>query len=648
MERESFEDPAVASLLNDGFVSIKVDREERPDLDAFYMTVCQLMAGQGGWPLTIVMTPERAPFFAGTYVPRETRYGRVGMLELLPRLRALWQERRPDLEASAVAAVEAVRELEARSSAAAGDAAGEETLARGFRDLEGRFDPSEGGFGGAPKFPTPHQLLFLLRYHARTGEPSALGMVETTLTRMRRGGIFDHVGFGFHRYSTDARWQVPHFEKMLYDQALMTLACVEAWEATRNDRYRRTAEEILAYVRRDLAHPDGGFCSAEDADSEGREGKFYVWTREEFDGVLVPALGEDEAAFARRAFGVETGGNFAEESTGALTGENILHRRASIAELAAAEGCSVEEVARRLERIRSLLADARARRPRPLLDDKVLTDWNGLMIAAFAAAARATGEEGLAAPAVRAARFVLDRLRAPDGRLLHRYREGEAAILATAADHAFLAWGLLELYGATFDPAWLQTASWLASELCERFADGEGGFFTSANDVTDVPVRQKEVYDGAMPSANAASWYVFLRLWQHTGDSAWRDRADRLAAAFGPVIRKSPAAHTMWLVDLDLSLGPWAGIVIAGHAREEGTRRLVKAARSFYRPRDAVLLHEPGASGEALARIAPFTAGHGPVNGKAAAWVCSEFACQRPTTEASEIVGLLGPPPASP
>ncbi|MDX1577026.1 MAG: thioredoxin domain-containing protein [Gemmatimonadota bacterium] len=645
MESESFEDGDVAKLLNEHFVPVKVDREERPDLDAVYMTVCQLMTGRGGWPLTVLLTPEKKPFFAGTYFPRESAPGRVGMLELLPRLSRLWDERREDVEASAEAALEAVRETERRTLEDDGSARLDETtLRRGYDELQARFDRHQGGFGTAPKFPTPHQLLFLLRWHRRSGGGEALEMVRKTLVMMRRGGIFDHIGGGFHRYSTDGRWLVPHFEKMLYDQALLAMAYTELWWVTKETRFRRVADEVLEYVLRDLADPGGAFYSAEDADSEGREGAFYVWTREELDRLLTEALDEDAAALARRAFQVERRGNFADEATGVRTGENILHRRESDEELAEALGEELEPLRERLEAIRSTLFEARSRRERPLLDDKILTDWNGLMIAALAIAGRAFGEPAYTAAAERAADFLDGTLRDGDGSLLHRYRDGEAAIPAGAADHAFLAWGLLELYESTFEPRWLSSARASIDELRERFWDPDGaGVFNADEDRSDVPVRQKETYDGAMPSANAVTWYVLLRAGHLTGDASLLAAAARMRKAFAPAVARAPAAHTMWLVALDLSLGPTREVVIAGEPGAEGTRTLLAALRRDFRPRTSVLLKPPGATpaGEALVALAPFADGYEPVDGSAAAYVCTDFACQRPTSEISEMLDLL-------
>ena len=658
MERESFEDEDVAALLNRDFVSIKVDREERPDIDGVYMTACQLMTGQGGWPLTIVMTPDKQPFFAGTYLPRESMPGRMGMLELLPRLTALWRERRADVEAAGASALAAIREVEVRGLGAGAGALDEESLRRGFSELRGRFDPHQGGFSRAPKFPAPHQLLFLLRWSDRTGDRRGVEMVEKTLVSMRRGGVFDHVGYGFHRYSTDARWLVPHFEKMLYDQALLAMAYTELWQMTGDDAHRTVAREIYEYVARDLTDAEGGFYSAEDADSEGREGAFYVWTRDEFDEVLSEALGGDVAGLARRAFRIESRGNFADEASGLRTGENILHAGETPAEIAVALGEDAARVEERLEDARRVLFEKRTTRERPLLDDKILTDWNGLMIAALARSGLAFGDESLVGAAARAADFILERLRDDEGQLLHRYRDGDSAIPAGAADHACLIWGLIELYGATFDPRWLRAARELLDPLLERFWDPDrNGVFNVDATQTDVPVRQKELYDGATPSANATTWYVLLRLGRLTGDLELLDRAEALRGALAGPVAGAPSAHTMSLVALDLALGPAQEVVVTGDPDDPGARRMLAALADRYGPRTAVLFKPAGTSAEApggpateapggpvaeaLAEIAPFTAPHDLLDGKATAYVCTGFACRRPTTDVAEMLEQL-------
>ena len=684
MERESFEDDEVAGLLNDGFVSIKLDREERPDIDGVYMTVCQLTTGQGGWPLTVVMTPDRKPFFAGTYFPKESRHGRIGMTELLPRLAGMWKGRRSEVLQSAESILAAVQEAEtalqdaerpgARRGMPLGTAhvpttgespLGEDTLRRSYEELAGRFDKLQGGFGSAPKFPTPHQFLFLLRYYDRSGEPHALEMVEKTLQTMRRGGIFDHIGFGFHRYSTDSRWLLPHFEKMLYDQALLAMAYTETWLVTKRPEYRQVAEEILAYVLRDMTDPSGGFYSAEDADSEGREGKFYLWTV----GELEEVLGDEDAAIVRRVYDLEKRGNFADEATGARTGENIPHLRKPLAEVARElveigkldidagddlrvgdeVGVAERALRDRLEAIRARLFAARETRVHPLKDDKILTDWNGLMIAAMSMAGRAFDVAEYTRAAERAADFLLETLRGDQGRLLHRYREGEAAIRATAADYAFLTWGLLELYETTFEVRHLAESLRLHGALVDRFWDEEAaGFFTAAADASDLPVRQKEAYDGATPSANAVAWYNALRLARLTGSPDLEERAARQEAAFARHVRRMPSAYTMWLVALDFRVGPSYEVVIAapdpaeGGRDADGTAAFLDALRTRFLPRAVVLEKPPGPAGDELARLAPFAAAHAPVDGQAAAYVCTDFACQAHVTDPAALLRALG------
>ncbi|MDQ7785669.1 MAG: thioredoxin domain-containing protein, partial [Desulfomonilaceae bacterium] len=451
MEHESFENEETAALMNGTFVSIKVDREERPDLDHLYMSVAQMMTGRGGWPLNVIMTPDKRPFFAGTYFPKESRFGRIGMDDLCNRIAELWSTRRDEVLQSAGKIVSAIRQVPDEQP---GEAPDKSVLESAFRQLSQRFDPRRGGFGEAPKFPTPHNMLFLLRYWKRTGDSSALHMVEKTLEALRRGGVYDHVGFGFHRYSTDAEWLVPHFEKMLYDQAMLATAYLEAYQATGNDLYGRTADEIFTYVLRDMTSPQGGFYSAEDADSEGEEGKFYVWTLEEVRRIL----DDEEAEAVTEAFSLTADGNFREEATGRITGANIPHMRKSLDQVARTLDIPVEHARDLVERARRKLFEAREKRIHPHKDDKILTDWNGLMIAALAKGARVLGKPEYARAAAQAADFILGTLRSGDGRLLHRYRDGEAGLPAHVDDYAFFIWGLLELYEASFEVKYLKTA----------------------------------------------------------------------------------------------------------------------------------------------------------------------------------------------
>ncbi len=451
MEKESFEDLEVAASMNDTFVAIKVDREERPDIDHLYMTVCQMITGGGGWPLNLVLTPDKKPFFAGTYFPKYTRYGRIGMLDLSRRIKELWAHDRATIMGSAEKVLSALNQIPNEVS---GDPLDETVLARAYRELEQRFDKRFGGFGTAPKFPTAHNILFLFRYWHRTRTRKALEMALETLKHMSLGGIHDHVGFGFHRYSTDEQWLVPHFEKMLYDQAMLAIAFVEAFQITHDEEYKRAAEKIFQYVLRDMTAPNGGFYSAEDADSEGEEGKFYTWSWDEIEQNLDP----EEFQIVHRIFNITREGNYREEASGEITGRNILHVNGPIETTAHAMGLPLETVQRVLEQARQKLFSIRSKRIRPHKDDKILTDWNGLMVAALAKAARACGNEQYSIAAARAADFILETMRAENGHLLHRYRDNQAAITSTIDDYAFFIWGLINLYEAVFDDKYLSAA----------------------------------------------------------------------------------------------------------------------------------------------------------------------------------------------
>ncbi|MFA6111681.1 MAG: thioredoxin domain-containing protein [Candidatus Latescibacterota bacterium] len=622
MEQESFEDAEVAALMNEAFVSIKVDREERPDIDQLYMTVCQAMTGSGGWPLTVVLTPDRKPFFAGTYFPRESRFGLPGMLDLIPRIQAAWGERRNDLLATAEQVLAAVRQA---PSAAGGEVTDHE-LQAAYQELANSFDDRRGGFGEAPKFPSPHSLLFLLRYGERHGEPRALEMVERTLRAMRRGGIFDQLGFGFHRYSTDRDWLVPHFEKMLYDQALLMVAYTEAFLVTGSSDYAATVREVAEYVRREMTDPAGGFYTAEDADSEGAEGRYYVWTEEQLRRVLDP----ESADLARRAYGVSPEGHLRSED--GTAGANVLHL----------EGTLAPEDVVRLEPVRQALFQARQERTRPHRDDKVLTDWNGLMIAALAMSARALDEPAHARAAMAAADFILRRMRTPAGNLLHRFRDGDAAVSGLLDDYAFLVWGLIELYETTFDASYLGHAVELNRRLVERFWDAEhGGFYLTGPDVLDLPVRRKEVHDGAVPSGNAVAMLNLLRLARLTGEAELEQRAARTARAFSGMVHRYPAGHTMMLVAVDLALGPCQEVVVAGIPGREDTRRLLAPLRRRFLPRLALLLRPTDEESPAITILAPFTVPLRDQGGSAAAYVCRDRHCGMPTTDPEQLLAMV-------
>ena len=631
MAHESFEDQAVADLLNRHFVSVKVDREERPDVDSVYMTVCQMMAGHGGWPLTAILTPDRAPFFVTTYIPRESRQGRIGMLDLLPRLADLWKVRRGDVDRSSEEIVEALR---VATRVPPGPAPGSSELDAATRALQAGFDKRFGGFTPPPKFPSPHTLTFLLRSWDRTGDPEVLAMVMRTLDAMRRGGIHDQLAGGFHRYSTDAEWRLPHFEKMLYDQALMALAYTETWMATAEDRFAGAARATLNYVLADLADPAGGFHSAEDADSEGEEGKFYVWTEAEIAAVLTD---DAELELAIDAFGVEPEGNFREESTGRRPGTNILVLARDPDELALNHGGSAETIADRLRATRRLLLEARNSRVRPGLDDKVLTDWNGLAIAALARAGAVLPDPTFVEAAQRSADFIQDNLRTPDGSLLHRWRAGEAAIPAMADDFAFLAWGLVELYGATFDPVWLERAGEVVDEMLSGFEAPGGGLFGTSDTGETTLVRVIQSADGAIPSANSVGAAVLIRLSHLTGHARYEAAAHRLLEALGGRVSSAPTAHTALLQAVDVLEGEALQIVVVGDPGDPEAQRMLELVRGRFLPRVSLLLKPVGdePACRRLAGVAPFTQAMDAVDGTATAYICRGHACDQPVVGAS-------------
>ncbi|MFN2114641.1 MAG: thioredoxin domain-containing protein [Anaerolineae bacterium] len=635
MERESFEDESVAALMNDAFVNIKVDREERPDIDAVYMTVCQMISQSCGWPLNVVLTPDGEPFFATTYVPRDSRFGRRGMTELVPHIAGLWSERRDEIVGAAADFKQRLVDVSAGTS---GDELGRAALDTATGALVGAHDGAHGGFGRAPKFPTPHNLSFLLRQWRRTGDEALLEIVESTLRAMRRGGVFDHVGRGFHRYSTDREWRLPHFEKMLYDQALLTLAYVEAFQATGHMEHATTAREIIDYVQRDMTSPEGGFYSAEDADSEGEEGRFYVWTESE----LREVLGDEDYRLVEGVFDVKPGGNFADEATGRRTGANVLHMPRGLEDAAARLGVGTDAIRDRLEPIRRQLLERRAERVRPLLDDKILTDWNGLMIAALAKAGAALDEQTYVEAAERAAAFVIRQMRCPDGRLLHRYRAGESGIAATLDDYAFLTWGLLELYEATGDASHLAAALELTDAMIDRFWDEDGGgFFLTAADAEELVVRPKETYDGAVPSGNSVAMLNMLRLARMTGRSDLEQRAAALSRAFGAGVTRAPASHAMLLSAVDFGMGPAREIVVVGDPAGPDTGAMLRRLRREYLP-NAVLAFRPvGGSSAVIDALAPYVSGQEPVDERATAYVCEDHVCHEPTTDVEKALGQL-------
>jgi hypothetical protein len=637
MERESFEDAGVAALLNAGFVSIKVDREERPDIDGVYMTLCQLLTGHGGWPLTVIMTPDRKPFFVATYLPKESRFGRTGLMDLLPQIRQLWETRRADVLAAGDSHHALLLQQSLREDT--GESIALDAIDMAYDELRMRYDERYGGFGAAPKFPTPHRLLFLLRFWHASHDALALQMAGHTLMRMRLGGMFDQIGLGFHRYSTDREWKLPHFEKMLYDQALIALAALEMGQASGDRRYFDMAEEVFAYVLRDLVAPEGGFYSAEDADSEGVEGKFYLWTTAE----VRAALGDARAPAFLSTYGFEDDGNFQDEASREKTGENIPYLRQPIADLAVDQGIPPDVLEETMADARQALFARRAERVRPALDDKILTDWNGLAIAALARAGAVLDAPYYTAAARRAADFLLQALRPAPGTLWHRYRNGHAGIDGHLDDYALFAWGLIELYETCFEIAYLEEAVALVETALAEFWDPRhGGFFFTPASGEPLLVRQKEIFDGAAPSGNAVMMLVLLRLARMTGRTEYEIHADALGRAFSKLVYQSPSSFTALLCAVDMGIGPSHEIVVVGNPAEPHTVALVRAVHRRYLPNKVLLLKAPGEDGERLARLAPFTAGMTAPNGKAAVYVCERFTCQQPVSHPEELEELLG------
>jgi uncharacterized protein YyaL (SSP411 family) len=634
MAHESFEDADVARLLNEVFVCIKIDREERPDIDKVYMQACQTMTGSGGWPLTIVMTPDMQPFFAATYIPRESRFGRIGMLDMIPKIQEVWKDRHDDILRSAAQIVAVLRQKEPEAS---DGAISKDILDKAYEDLKGMFDDKWGGFGPAPKFPMPHQLLYLLRYGLWSSKKKAQEMVVQTLHAMRCGGIYDHVGFGFHRYSTDEKWLVPHFEKMLYDQALLAMAYTEAYQAMGDEAFRRTACEIFNYIMRDMKSRTGGFCAAEDADTEGEEGKYYLWKYDEIKKSLEPS----EAELAIRVFQMEKAGNFVDPMTNEKPGYNILHLEKPASLLAASLGVSEESFRQRLAAVRLKLFQARERRVRPHKDDKLLTDWNGLMIAALAKGAQVFADKVYLKVAQNALSFILKNMRELDGRLFHRHREGESAIVASLDDYAFLIWGLIECYEASFDVTHLQTALRLQEDLTKHFWDEKtGGYYFTPDDGENLILRQKDIYDGAVPSGNSVAMLNLIRLARLTGKLQLETQATAISRTFAGAVNRVPAGHAQLMIALGFLVYPAYEIVITGRVGTDDTEKMLRMIRRHYLPNTVVLFRPPGDASD-IVNIAPFTKDLKPIGDHATAYVCSNFTCHSPTTDVDEMLKLL-------
>jgi uncharacterized protein len=631
MERESFENDSIAALLNTYFVPIKVDREERPDVDRIYMHSAQAMGLGGGWPLNMFLTPDLEPFYGGTYFPPSSRMGRPGLMELLPRIHEVWAERHDEVVASGRRVLEALQGLNAPASTAVPR---DSLFTSAYEYLEHMFDPEFGGFGNAPKFPSTVNLNFLLRYWAADPKhrAHARDMVLAQLDHMRAGGIHDHLGGGFHRYSTDHEWLVPHFEKMLYDQAQIAWSYLEAFQITRDARDADTARDIFAYVARDLTSKEGAFWSAEDADSEGEEGRFYVWTPGEVEKVL----GKEPAALFDRHYGVTAQGNFEH-------GTSILHETQSLEATATAFGLREAEAAKRLADARAKLLEVRGRRVRPHLDDKVLVAWNGLMISACARGARVLGDPDLATRAARAADFIWTHLYdARSGEMKRRWRDGQAAEAGQLDDYAYYALGCIDLYEATFEPRWLERAVAVTDAQIARFWDGaHGGFFESPLGDPSVKVRMKDGFDGAEMAGNSIAAWNLQMLGRLLDREEWLTKARQTFDYFATRLAGGAASMPQMLVAMDLERAQPRHVVVAGASGAADTRGMIEAFNHRFLPNDALLVVDGGPRQKALARLTEFVEPLHTQQGRATAYVCVNYACSLPTTDLEVFAAQL-------
>lgn len=620
MEHESFEDEEIAKLMNEAFINIKVDREERPDIDNTYMTVCQMVTGQGGWPLSIIMTPDKKPFFAGTYIPKEAKFQRIGLRQLIPGITGMWKYEPEKI----TKATESIQDGFDRSlEFEAGLFPGLEAVDFAAEQLVQRYDDEYGGFGSSPKFPSPHNLNFLLRQYYATGGDRFKKAVEHTLTKMRLGGIWDHVGLGFHRYSTDRKWLLPHFEKMLYDQALLMIAYTEGWQVTGNPLFKQTVYEIAEYVSENLTHDSGAFFSAEDADSDGEEGKFYVWESAEIEHLL----DSDNADFIKTKFNFSDDGNFEDEATKELTGKNIPHLNSELSEREKKE----------FDVLRTKLLEERGNRTHPLLDDKILTDWNALMIAALAKAGNVFGEEEFINAAKRSYKFIETNLFIEND-LYHRYKENETTIPAFADDYSFFIWASIEMYDATFHPEYLEKAIRLSKKFISRFWDQDnGGFFLTDSNAEKLLGRQKQIYDGAIPSSNSVAMTTLIRLSKLTGNTEFEDYANSIGEYFSSDLIRSGASITHGLQAVQYLNNQPKEVVFVCNA--ELDPKLLSGISKIFSPFKVSLLKNESDSG--LDKIASYTSGMKTINDELTFYYCSDFTCKKPFTDRKQLEKLL-------
>ncbi len=627
MERESFTNERIAKIMNEHFVNIKVDREQRPDVDDVYMSAVQMMTGSGGWPLSVFMTPDGRPFYGGTYFPPGDMFGRPGFERVLLAIADAWQNKRAELLESAGKISAALKNLSEQTGQ---EALSPDILKEAYSYLESIFDSTYGGFGGAPKFPQPSNLSMLLGYWRQARDDKALAMVEATLDAMAKGGIYDHLGGGFHRYSTDARWLVPHFEKMLYDQALLSRSYIQAYQVTRKKHYAKVTREIFDYVLRDMTDPKGGFYSAEDADSEGKEGLFYIWEVKEIKEVL----GTEKAKIFNEFYNVTGSGNFED-------GKSILNITKSVEELAKQFKQDRKVIESILQEWRLQLLEHRSKRVRPHRDDKIIVSWNGLMISSMAYGGAVLQEAKYVSAAEKAAEFILENLQ-KNGRLGRYYRASKVVEPGFLDDYAFMIIALLDLYEATFDARWLVEAGELAEQMIELFGDeSSGGFYLMGEGAEHLIVRSKPGYDGAVPSGNSVAALVLLKLGRLTMNQRYIDRAKQVLDAFSRRIQQSPASLSAMLIALDFWIGPTQEIVIAGDRRRQDTKEMLRLIHGKFLPNTVILFHETGQAGEAIEKMVPFLKGQTAIDDKVTVYVCKNYVCKQPVNEVDALETLL-------
>ena len=626
MERESFENQEIAGIMNEHFISIKVDREERPDLDTVYMSAVQALTGSGGWPMTVFLTPDGKPFYGGTYFPPVDSRGMPGFPRVLLGMAEAYRTRRGDVVQATQQLVSQLQQTFQASRSL--DPLTPDILHEAYQILGQGFDYQNGGFGSAPKFPQPMTYEFILHYYNLTKSPRALEMVESTIEKMALGGIYDQIGGGFHRYSTDAYWLVPHFEKMLYDNALLSSLYLHTYQATGYPLYRRIAEETLDYVLREMTDPSGGFYSTQDADSEGEEGKFFLWTAEEIEAIL----GSEEGPLVAGYLGVTEAGNF--------EGSNILHIPQGIESVAAEVGVSIEELEGVVRRGRTSLLEARERRVHPARDEKILAAWNGLMIRSFAEAASILHREDYENAALASASFLLDKLRS-GGRLLRTYKDGRASLKGYLEDYAFLADGLLALYEATFDPRWLVEARSMVDNMIDLFwDDGQDAFYDTGTDHEALVVRPRDLFDNATPCGSSVATDVLLHLSVLTGESEYARRGSAALRSMRQYLARAPLGMGHWLCALDFYVSTPKEIAIVGKRSDPATQSLLEAVFNRYLPNKVVAGADPGMA-EYASDVTPLLLDRVMLDGRPTAYVCQNYACQLPVTEPEPLASQL-------